>query len=72
MIDRDRLGHALYWSVRALAVGWLPFLLLATYAEPQRDWSFAWMAGLIGATVLWIVACAVRYVLAGHRKDVGF
>jgi hypothetical protein len=58
-----RFCNALYWSVCALAVGWLPFLLLVTSAEPQPNWSFAWMAGLIGAAVLWIVGLALRYVL---------
>jgi hypothetical protein len=67
-----RFGYALYWSACALAVGWLPLLLLVTYAEPQRDWSFAWAAGLIGAAVIWVVGRALRYVLAGHKKDVGF
>jgi hypothetical protein len=67
-----RLGYALYWSACALAVGWLPLMLLVTYAEPQRDWLFAWTAGLIGAPLLWIVGWALRYVLAGHKRDIGF
>jgi len=58
-----RIGNALYWSACALAVGWLPFMLLVTYAEQQPNWSFAWSAGLIGAAVLWIVSRALRYVL---------
>jgi hypothetical protein len=67
-----RLGYALYWSARALAVGWLCFVFLATYAEPQSDWSLTLAAGLYGAAVLRIVGCALKYVLAGHKKDVGF
>jgi hypothetical protein len=72
MIDRDSLGSVLYWSACALALGWLCFVFLATYAEPQRDWSSALAAGLIGAAVIWIVGGAVKYVLAqSDRHDPG-
>ena len=64
-----RVGSVLYWSACALALGWLCFLLLATSVEPQPDWSSAWMAGLIGAALIWIVGRAVRHVLAGKRNS---
>ena len=61
-----RISNVLYWSACALAFMWLPFLLLATSAEPQPQWSFAWAAGLFGAAVIWIVGRALRYILAGN------
>jgi hypothetical protein len=67
-----RLGYALYWSACAVAVGWLPFLLLVTYGQPMPNWLFALAAGLIGAAALWMVGVALKYVLAGHKRDVGF
>jgi hypothetical protein len=72
MIDRDSLSSVLYWSACALALGWLCFVFLATYADSQRDWSSALAVGLIGAAVIWIVGGAVKYVLAqSDRHDPG-
>jgi len=47
------LGNVPYWTACILWLGWLGFL--ATSAEQQPDWYFAWMVSLAGAAVIWIV-----------------
>jgi hypothetical protein len=60
-----RLANVIYWSGCVLASIWLAFWLHAMTVNHYYDTGMALGVTVVGAAVIWMIGCAIRYVMIG-------
>jgi hypothetical protein len=61
-----RLANVIYWTGCALAFMWLGYVLLSMGTSPiTADLGAILAVAFCGATVIWMIGRAIRYVMIG-------
>jgi hypothetical protein len=62
---RACFGNWLYWASCGTALPWVFFVLFVSANVAHPDWTIFAPVAIIGASIIWIVGRAVRYLLRG-------